>query len=390
MTSLNLSRHLLQHIRSTINIQQWSLPEERESTWPPDPYYLQNYAKWKQFLVSEAGTLATASDTLSAFELRSLLLIKGPQIIRELQNTAAASIKYQVYKALLVQCMVPDEIIDYLLEQAEFRAAQKQSSFLPSEAGLGFILRDKGGAAEEDLGIINFQCITNTREPDHMIKLLTLKNIFSRQLPKMPREYITRLTFDRHHYSFCLLKQDQVIGGVCFRPFFQRKFAEIVFLAVASSEQVKGYGTRLMNHLKEFVRHRGINFFLTYADNYALGYFRKQVTNQPKSFASQGFSQRISMSKENWTGFIKDYEGGTLMECCISPHINYLQLSETFLVQRRRVHQALRLIKTLHVYSGSAVWASPTLTGDEGVDPKTIPGFPEAGWNEELMMQRKK
>ena len=41
--------------------------------------------------------------------------------------------------------------------------------------------------------------------------------------------------------------------------------------------QVKGYGTRLMNHLKEQAKVEGILYFLTYADNYAIGYFRKQV-----------------------------------------------------------------------------------------------------------------
>lgn len=73
---------------------------------------------------------------------------------------------------------------------------------------------------EEALGIIHFECITNDRLPDHLLKLTTLKNIFSRQLPKMPREYIVRLVFDRNHYSFCLVKKGIVIGGVCFRPFF--------------------------------------------------------------------------------------------------------------------------------------------------------------------------
>jgi len=34
-----------------------------------------------------------------------------------------------------------------------------------------------------------------------------------------------------------------------------------------------------MNHLKDYVRaaHPGVNNFLTYADNYAVGYFKKQV-----------------------------------------------------------------------------------------------------------------
>jgi histone acetyltransferase len=75
---------------------------------------------------------------------------------------------------------------------------------------------------EETLGIIRFQCITNNRLPENLVQLITLKNIFSRQLPKMPREYIVRLVLDRNHYSFCLLKNNKVIGGVCFRPFFSQ------------------------------------------------------------------------------------------------------------------------------------------------------------------------
>ena len=40
---------------------------------------------------------------------------------------------------------------------------------------------------------------------------------------------------------------------------------------------MKGYGTRLMNHVKEQAKSEGTLYFLTYADNYAIGYFRKQV-----------------------------------------------------------------------------------------------------------------
>lgn len=32
-----------------------------------------------------------------------------------------------------------------------------------------------------------------------------------------------------------------------------------------------------MNHLKEAVKNNGIEYFLTYADNFAIGYFNKQV-----------------------------------------------------------------------------------------------------------------
>jgi histone acetyltransferase len=54
-------------------------------------------------------------------------------------------------------------------------------------------------------------------------------------------------------------------------------------------EQVKGYGTRLMNKLKDHCRTKNWNYFLTYADNNAIGYFKKQ-----------GFSTKVKMDSENW------------------------------------------------------------------------------------------
>lgn len=57
-----------------------------------------------------------------------------------------------------------------------------------------------------------------------------------------------------------------------------QKFGEIAFCAITADEQVKGYGTRLMNHLKQYARDvDGLTHFLTYADNNAVGYFIKQV-----------------------------------------------------------------------------------------------------------------
>lgn len=38
--------------------------------------------------------------------------------------------------------------------------------------------------------------------------------------------------------------------GITYRPFNSRKFAEIVFCAISSDQQVKGYGAHLMSHLK--------------------------------------------------------------------------------------------------------------------------------------------
>lgn len=62
------------------------------------------------------------------------------------------------------------------------------------------------------------------------------------------------------------------LGGICFRTFATQGFTEIVFCVVTSKEQVKGYGTHLMNHLKEYHIRKNILHFLTYADAAATGF----------------------------------------------------------------------------------------------------------------------
>lgn len=63
-----------------------------------------------------------------------------------------------------------------------------------------------------------------------------------------------------------------------------------------------------MNLVKQLGARMGIEYFITYADNYAIGYFKKQ-----------GFTKSIAMPKGRYKGFIKDYDGGTMMECYVHP-----------------------------------------------------------------------
>jgi hypothetical protein len=50
---------------------------------------------------------------------------------------------------------------------------------------------------QEDAGRLRFVCHSNDGIDQHMIWLIGLKNIFARQLPNMPKEYIVRLVMDR-------------------------------------------------------------------------------------------------------------------------------------------------------------------------------------------------
>lgn len=78
--------------------------------------------------------------------------------------------------------------------------------------------------------------------------------------------------FHLYDATFSLFTNAQVLENG------SQKFGEIAFCAITADEQVKGYGTRLMNHLKQHARDvDGLTHFLTYADNNAVGYFNKQV-----------------------------------------------------------------------------------------------------------------
>jgi histone acetyltransferase len=109
------------------------------------------------------------------------------------------------------------------------------------ETGLGFSARDKNIKTEEDKGQIEFNVIKNDGNLRNLKLLTDLKNIIAKQLPKMPKEYIVRLVFDKKHESMIIKKNnvDKVIGGVCYRPNYDQGFIEIAFLAISSLEQVK-------------------------------------------------------------------------------------------------------------------------------------------------------
>jgi histone acetyltransferase len=99
---------------------------------------------------------------------------------------------------------------------------------------------EKASWVELRRGVIKVVPVENDGEPISMIILTGLKTLFQKQLPKMPREYIARLVYDSNSRCLAILKYGyHVVGGICFRPFPHRRFAEIVFFATNSADQVK-------------------------------------------------------------------------------------------------------------------------------------------------------
>ncbi|KAI0481475.1 histone acetyltransferase GCN5-like protein [Xylaria cf. heliscus] len=229
---------------------------------------------------------------------------------------------------------------------------------------------DKPAVLEERNGEIEFRVVNNDGDRESMIILTGLKCLFQKQLPKMPKDYIARLVYDRTHLSIAIIKHPlEVIGGIAIREFRNRQFAEIVFCAVASDQQVKGYGAHLMAHLKDYVRATSpVMHFLTYADNYATGYFQKQ-----------GFTKEITLDKSIWMGYIKDYEGGTLMQCTMLPRIRYLEAGRMLLKQKETVQAKIRLLsKSDVIYQPPQQWANGNITP---IDPLSIPAIRATGWS---------
>ena len=304
----------------------------------------------------------------------------------------------------------------------------------------------------ESDGKIYFRHLINDGTPEALIALTAAKNVIQKQLPKMPKEYITRLVYDCKHQSLILCRRSDfggganvigtatttsasspgntgnddameddsianctdesmighkqsgctnatsggtatvqydlpnVLGVITYRSFIAQEFAEIVFCAISSNEQVQGYGSYLMCRLKEVVKRDGIKHFLTYADNYAIGYFKKQ-----------GFTKTISLPGSQWQGYIKDYDGGTLMQCTLVPGIDYSNMYALLAAQRQQLHQSIQRYSTAHiVHSGLPAESFPLLRvkgdgsartfGYEALKGK-IPGLAEAGWTKEMHEQ---
>ncbi|KAM7318521.1 histone acetyltransferase KAT2B isoform X1 [Alexandromys fortis] len=263
---------------------------------------------------------------------------------------------------------IPVELINEVMSTITDPAVMlgPETNFLSAHSA-----RDEAARLEERRGVIEFHVVGNSLSQKPSKKMLMwlvgLQNVFSHQLPRMPKEYITRLVFDPKHKTLALIKDGRVIGGICFRMFPSQGFTEIVFCAVTSNEQVKGYGTHLMNHLKEYhIKHDVLNF-LTYADEYAIGYFKKQ-----------GFSKEIKIPKTKYVGYIKDYEGATLMGCELNPQIPYTEFSVIIKKQKEIIKKLIerKQAQIRKVYPGLSCFKA----GVRQIPIESIPGIRETGW----------
>nr|XP_061808671.1 histone acetyltransferase KAT2B-like isoform X1 [Nerophis lumbriciformis] len=317
------------------------------------------------YSISPASSVDLSSVAVSPAKKTSTVLEPCPGTVSK-KRKPVEPLSQEENKRPRVVGDIPMELINEVMATIADPTAIPETSLLSAHSA-----RDEAARLEERRGVIEFHVIGNSlnQKPNKRILmwLVGLQNVFSHQLPRMPKEYITRLVFDPKHKTLSLIKDGRVIGGICFRMFPSQGFTEIVFCAVTSNEQVKGYGTHLMNHLKEYhIKHHILNF-LTYADEYAIGYFKKQ-----------GFSKDIKVPKAKYVGYIKDYEGATLMGCELNPSIPYTEFSVIIKKQKEIIKKLIerKQVQIRKVYPGLSCFKD----GVRQIPIESIPGIRETGW----------
>ncbi|GLA52317.1 hypothetical protein AnigIFM63604_009166 [Aspergillus niger] len=213
---------------------------------------------------------------------------------------------------------------------------------------------EKPAVVEERNCEIEFRVVNNDGSTESTVILTGLKNLFQKQLPKMPKDYIARLVYDHTHLSLAICKMPlEIIGGITFREVRHRRFAEIVFCAASSDQQVKGYGGASHGPLE--------------------GLRQSHIPS---------FTKEITLDKSIWMGYIKDYEGGTLMQCSMLPRIRYLEVGRMLLKQKACVLAKLRPLSRNHiVHPPPPQWANGIVTL---IDPLSIPAIRATGWSPDM------
>jgi histone acetyltransferase len=190
---------------------------------------------------------------------------------------------------------------------------------------------------EEKKKKIFFEVICNNGSKNNIEILLNLKKIFSKQLPNMPIFYINQVILDIKQESIALIKYNNskthLIGGCSYRIFKKQNLIELVFFAIITSEQMKGYGKILMSFLKEKAISLNVKTIITCADNNAIKYFIKQ-----------GFSHIITSPIFIWAGYICDYEEIKLMECSLFKNFKYYNSIPFLLTQKLLLYYKSRFI----------------------------------------------
>ncbi|NWW20173.1 KAT2A acetyltransferase, partial [Falcunculus frontatus] len=338
---------ILTHFPKFLSMLEEEIYGENSPIWEAD--FTVPAAEGAQ-LVSRPAAVSTVtvpttplfSKKLSSSSSAASLDTSTPEPLPGKKRKLPESLTLEDAKRIRVMGDIPMELVNEVMLTITDPAAMlgPETSLLSANAA-----RDETARLEERRGIIEFHVIGNSLSQKSNKKILMwlvgLQNVFSHQLPRMPKEYITRLVFDPKHKTLALIKDGRVIGGICFRMFPTQGFTEIVFCAVTSNEQVKVRAGR-----------------------------REMGTHMC------GFSKDIKVPKSRYLGYIKDYEGATLMECELNPRIPYTELSHIIKKQKEIIKKLIerKQAQIRKVYPGLTCFKE----GVRQIPIESVPGIRES------------
>lgn len=177
-----------------------------------------------------------------------------------------------------------------------------------------FLAKDQSRKESPD---IRFRVIYNDHTKQSLLWLFKAREIVHSTLVNMPQDYISAILYDKNHRTAILLANGVVVATIVYRPFGKSNFIEMVFCCVKDGCQSGGFGRIIMNHLKCHLQSENICHVVVYADNSAMGYFKRQgfTSHFPKTAPRSFFDE-----------FIKEYDGATPMYAYINPVIDYIEI----------------------------------------------------------------
>lgn len=106
-----------------------------------------------------------------------------------------------------------------------------------------------------------------------------------------------------------------------------------------------------------------------------IGYFKKQ-----------GFSQDIKLARPVYMGYIKKYEGATLMHCELHPSLVYTQFSSVIRKQKKITKELI----AQNQQDGQKIYNGLTFFKEKvrSIPLESIPGLLESGWKPQTRTQR--
>ena len=255
----------------------------------------------EQMDCATAARDAVTTEPLLEVEAEELHELPPSQVRVERPPASGALEPPDATTAVTVEATTVEVVAEPIAEPTVGLTAAADTREATGEAMIMPMTQEQAMCDEEEDGRLRFELVNiGSGVKPTVLALLSLKVQLNDELPNLTEHYITEYLFDSAHSSLVCVRDGTVVGGLAYRPHCSSEaledgdsasFAELTFFAVSDKYKGLGLGTRLMNRFKSVLLQQQLPRILTYADNYALGFFRQH-----------GFSTALTLPPPHWKG----------------------------------------------------------------------------------------